>query len=387
MKRHIPYGRQSIDATDIQEVIAVLNSDFLTQGPAVENFERAVADYCGARYGVAVCNATAALHIACLALGLEKNQSLWTVPNTFVASANCARYCGANVDFVDIDPHTYNISIKSLEDKLKKAAVPPKIIVAVHFSGQSADMKRLYQLKQKYGFYLIEDASHAIGAQYDGRPVGSCEFSDMAVFSFHPVKIITTGEGGMVMTNQSHLADKLKLFRSHGITREPNQMEGIAEGPWSYAQIDLGYNFRLTDIQAALGMSQLKRIDSFVDKRRILAQRYEVRLKKLPLILPFQHPNVKSAFHLFVIRLKLEMIQKPRLQVFEELRSLGIGVNVHYIPVHTQPYYRRLGFRPGDYPEAEKYYREALSLPLYPDLSFEDQDFVIESLEKILNHA
>jgi UDP-4-amino-4,6-dideoxy-N-acetyl-beta-L-altrosamine transaminase len=383
----IPYGKQDVDEHDIQAVLEVLRSDWLTQGPEIERFEQEVARYCGARYAVAVCNATAALHIACLAAGLKPGDSLWTSPNTFVASANCALYCGARPDFVDIDPMTYNLSVEALEQKLeaaKRAGRLPKVVVPVHFAGQSCDMDKIAALRDRYGFVLIEDASHAIGGRYRETRVGSCAFSDMTVFSFHPVKIITTGEGGMVLTNRQDLYDRLVRLRSHGITRDPGLMQEESHGPWYYQQIELGFNYRLTDIQAALGTSQMRRLDGFVTRRRSLARRYDHMLEGLPLHLPGEAPGVYSAFHLYVIRLKTEAIGKSRRQVFEALRQAGVGVNVHYIPVHTQPYYRQLGFRIGDFPQAEDYYREAISLPLYYGLTEPEQDRVVQALKEIV---
>lgn len=384
---NIPYGRQSISEEDIQAVIDVLRSDWLTQGPAIEEFERKVAEYCGASYAVAVSSATAALHIACAATGLEKGDRLWTSPNTFVASANCGLYCGAEVDFVDIDCDTYNMSPICLEEKLvqaKKTNMLPKVIVPVHFAGQSCDMANIYRLASEYGITVIEDASHAIGGSYQNKRIGSCQYSDMAVFSFHPVKIVTTGEGGMVVTNDEKLYRKLLLLRSHGITRKKEEMTTTDGGSWYYEQIDLGYNYRITDIQAALGTSQMRRIDEFVARRHRLARRYDELLLKLPVITPVQIDESYSALHLYPIRLNLQQIQKTRREVFDALRQAEIGVNVHYIPVHTQPYYRKLGFAWGDFPEAEKYYAGAISLPLYFDLSFESQDYVVSTLEQVL---
>jgi UDP-4-amino-4,6-dideoxy-N-acetyl-beta-L-altrosamine transaminase len=340
----IPYGRQHINAEDIQAVIEVLQSDWLTQGPTIAKFEKAVADYCGVRYAVAVTSATAALHIACLSLDLGPKDWLWTSPNTFVASANCARYCGASVDFVDINPHTYNLSVESLEHKLVAAeqeGLLPKVVIPVHFSGQSCEMDKIYTLARRYGFHIIEDASHSIGGTYRGKPVGSCEFSDLAVFSFHPVKIITTGEGGMVVTNRQDLYDRLLRLRTHGITRNSDLMTEPSPGPWYYQQLELGLNYRMTDIQAALGNCQMQRLDLFVSRRKQLAQRYDQYLKGLPLTLPQQNPQALSSWHLYVVRLHLREINKTHLQVFNALRQAGIGVNLHYIPVHTQPYLQR----------------------------------------------
>lgn len=385
--KFIPYGKQQINESDIQAVIEVLQSDWITQGPTIEKFERAVAEYCGAKYAVAVSSATAALHIACLAAGLQSGDILWTSPNTFVASVNCGLYCGAKVDFVDIDPKTYNISVKELEKKLEKAKCTgklPKVVVPVHFAGQSCKMENIAKLAQRFGFTIIEDAAHAIGGSYKGQKIGSCTYSDMTVFSFHPVKIITTGEGGMVLTNNEDLYKKLTRLRTHGITRDPNLIQGDYHGPWYYQQLELGYNYRMTDMQAALGLSQLQRLDKFIKKRQTLVGRYNQALKDLPVTTPWQHPDCQSAWHLYVIRLKLDKINKTRRQVFEELRSSGIGVNVHYIPVHTQPYYRELGFNWGDYLQAEKYYREAITLPLYYTLTEEEQNYVINRIKEVL---
>jgi UDP-4-amino-4,6-dideoxy-N-acetyl-beta-L-altrosamine transaminase len=388
MTFYIPYGRQDINADDIQSVIEVLQSDWLTQGSAVNRFEQAVADYCGVKYAIAVSSATAALHIACLAVGLGEQDYLWTSPNTFVASANCGLYCGAKVDFVDIDPRTYNLSIDQLEQKLAKAAhlgCLPKVLVPVHFAGQSCEMDKIAALSQQYGFKVIEDASHAIGGKYQGKAIGCCEFSDLAVFSFHPVKIITTGEGGMVLTNREDLYEKLIRLRSHGITRNPDLMQGESHGSWYYQQLELGFNYRMTDIQAALGVSQMQRLDEFVTRRRFLAQRYDHLLQDLPLTLPLQHPETNSSWHLYVIRLNLGKLNKTHRQVFEELRQAGIGVNLHYIPVHMHPYYQNIGFKQGDFLESENYYQEAISIPMYYGLSKEDQNRVIVNLQAVLS--
>ncbi|MGZ5199579.1 MAG: UDP-4-amino-4,6-dideoxy-N-acetyl-beta-L-altrosamine transaminase [Telluria sp.] len=383
----IPYGRQSISEADVEAVVEVLRSDWLTQGPTIELFEREVARRTGARFAVAVTNATAALHVACMALELGPGDILWTSPNTFVASANCALYCGATVDFVDIDPRTWNMSVDALEAKLLRAqqqGTLPKVVVPVHFTGQSCDMARIHELGRRYGFAVLEDASHAIGGRYRDGAVGSCAFSDATVFSFHPVKIVTTGEGGMVLTNRREVYDRLVRLRSHGITRDPVLMETPPEGPWDYRQVDLGFNYRMTDMQAALGLSQMTRLDAFVERRHALARRYSQRLEGLPVVLPCSDPQAYSALHLYVVRLRLDAIAKSRRQVFDELRARGIGVNVHYIPVHTQPYYQRLGFRPGDFPQAEQYYREAISLPLFYELTEEQQDQVVEALREVL---
>jgi UDP-4-amino-4,6-dideoxy-N-acetyl-beta-L-altrosamine transaminase len=387
MTSSIPYGRQDISQADIDAIIAVLRSDWITQGPAIERFEREVADYCGAKYAIAVSSATAALHISCLATGLGKDDMLWTSPNTFVASANCGLYCGAQVDFVDIHPQTYNLCVQELDRKLilaKQQGRLPKIVIPVHFAGQSCEMDKIAALSQEYGFQIIEDASHAIGAKYQGKEIGSCQFSDLTVFSFHPVKIITTGEGGMVLTNREDLYEKLMRLRSHGITRNPDFMQCESHGAWYYEQLELGFNYRMTDIQAALGTSQMQRLEEFVERRRFLAQRYDKLLKDLPLTLPWQHPDTNSSWHLYVIRLNLGKIGKTHRQVFEKLRQVGIGVNLHYIPVHRQPYYQQMGFQAGDFPKSENYYQEAMSLPLYYGLTESDQIRVAETLNKIL---
>jgi len=379
----IPYGRQDISEADIQAVVDVLRSDFLTQGPAVPAFEKAVADYCGAGHAVTVNSATSALHIACLALGVGKGDIVWTSPITFVASANCALYCGADVDFVDIDPRTYNLSTERLAEKLaqaEKSGRLPKVVIPVHLCGQPCDMAGIHALSQRYGFKIIEDASHAIGGKYKGEPIGNCRYSDITVFSFHPVKIITTGEGGMALTNDAQLVKRMQLLRSHGITRDTADMTHAPDGPWYYQQIELGFNYRMTDLQAALGLSQMQRLGEFVTRRHVIAKRYEQLLSALPVITPWQHPDGYSGLHLYVIRLKLAEIGKTHRQVFEALRAAGIGVNLHYIPVHRQPYYEGLGFKAGYCPEAEQYYAEAISLPMYPNLTEAQQDKVIESL-------
>ncbi|MDL2226363.1 UDP-4-amino-4,6-dideoxy-N-acetyl-beta-L-altrosamine transaminase [Deltaproteobacteria bacterium OttesenSCG-928-M10] len=383
----IPYGRQHIAEDDIRAVAEVLRSDWLTGGPAGPRFEAAAAGKVGATEAVAVNSATSALHIACLALGLGPGDILWTSPNTFVASANCARYCGAEVDFVDIDPLTYNLSPEALADKLRLAAKKnrlPKIVVPVHFAGQSCDMRAIADLAAQYGFKIIEDASHAIGGEYLGRPVGVCRFSDITVFSFHPVKIITTAEGGLAVTNDRELAGRMRSLRSHGITRDESLMTGPADGPWYYQQLELGFNYRLTDLQAALGLAQLSRLELFVARRRELAARYDRLLADLPLILPHQAAEGGSSFHLYPVMIDRRRVAKSRLEVFNRLRSGGIGVNVHYIPVHTQPYYRRLGFKPGDFPAAEEYYAAALSLPLFYGLTDAMQDTVVARLGEAL---
>ncbi|WP_201551158.1 UDP-4-amino-4,6-dideoxy-N-acetyl-beta-L-altrosamine transaminase [Psychrobacter sp. DD43] len=383
----IPYGRQDINQQDIDAVVEVLKSDFLTQGPKVPAFEQAVMEACDAKYALAVNSATSALHIACLALGLGEGDWLWTTPNTFVASANCGLYCGAQVDFVDIDPNTYNLCTKELEKKLidaEKSGKSPKVLVPVHFSGQPCDMEVIYNLSKKYGFKIIEDASHAIGGKYKGEPIGNCRYSDITVFSFHPVKIVTTAEGGMAVTNSAELARKLDLLRSHGITRNSSLMTKPMDGPWYYEQIDLGFNYRMTELQAALGVSQMQRLDDFVAKRHKLAQRYNELLKDLPITLPWQHEDGYSGLHLYVIRLQLEKVTKTHLEVFEGMREAGILVNLHYIPVHMQPYYQSMGFEVGQFPQAEQYYQEAMSIPMFPTMTEEQQDKVIATLKELL---
>ncbi len=384
----IPYGRQSINKSDVDSVISVFKSDYLTQGEVLPRFERAVARYCGANYSVAVNSATSALHIACLALGLGRGDWLWTSPITFVASSNCGLYCGANIDFVDIDLQSYNLCPKELKNKLqvaKRKGVLPKVLVVVHFSGQPCKMEEVHKLSLQFGFKIIEDASHAIGARYKNFPVGNCKYSDVTVFSFHPVKIITTGEGGMSLTNNVELFNKMKLFRSHGITRDTSQMIGNSDGDWYYQQIQLGFNYRMTEIQAALGLSQMDRLDDFILKRHDIAQRYDKMMLDFPLITPKQDVNSFSSFHLYIIRLDLSKIKKTRKQVFNYLRESGIGVNVHYVPVHLQPYYKSMGFRRGDFPKAESYYMNSISLPLFPDLKESEQDKIIKVLERVLN--
>lgn len=384
----IPYGRQDISQADIDAVVDVLQSDFLTQGPMVPAFESKVAKYCKAKYAVAVNSATSALHVACLALDLGHGDYLWTSPLTFVASSNCALYCGAKVDFVDIDPQTYNMSISALKEKLQIArrdGVLPKIIIPVHFAGQSCDMKAIHELAVEYGFKVIEDASHAIGGKYLGKSIGGCEYSDVTIFSFHPVKIITTGEGGMAVTNDPHLADQMCLLRSHGITRESSQMSRAADGPWYYEQIKLGFNYRLTDIQAALGISQIDRLDRFIEMRHKIASRYQLLLKHLPVVLPWQSADAYSSFHLYPVRIESSFASQTRAEIFNALRALGIGVNVHYIPVYSQPYYVAMGFEGGNFPETERYYAQAITLPLYSQLTEDQQDAVITALNKVLD--
>lgn len=380
----IPYGKQNITQADIDAVVEVLQSDFLTQGPKVPLFEQTVASKVGAKHALAVNSATSALHIACLALGLGKGDWLWTTPITFVASANCGLYCGAQVDFVDIDPRTYNLCPKALEAKLitaEREGKLPKVLVAVHLCGQSCDMQAIYSLAQRYGFKIIEDASHAIGGKYRGEYIGNGRYSDITVFSFHPVKIITTAEGGMALTNDDALAEKMSLYRSHGITRDPQLMTHKPDGLWYYQQLELGYNYRMTELQAALGLSQMERLDEYVAHRRALSWRYDELLKDLPVMLPWQHSDTYSARHLYVIRLQLDKIGNTHSEVFEALRNRGIGVHLHYIPMHAQPYYQNMGFKDGDFPEAERYYREAISLPLYPGFKTEEQHYIIQQLD------
>jgi UDP-4-amino-4,6-dideoxy-N-acetyl-beta-L-altrosamine transaminase len=384
----IPYGKQSINQQDIDAVVDVLKSDFLTQGPMVPAFEEAITKYTGANYALAVNSATSALHIACLALEVGPGDIVWTSPITFVASANCALYCGADIDFVDIDPITFNMCPKLLESKLQKTMLEgkklPKVVIPVHMCGQPCDMMEIEKLGHKYGFKIIEDASHAIGGRCEGHKIGSCEYSDITVFSFHPVKIITTAEGGVAVTNNERFATKMELYRSHGITRDPSHMTKVPDGPWYYEQILLGFNYRMTDLQAALGLSQMKRLDDFVSVRHQLAARYDKLLEDLPIITPYRDPSHYSAFHLYVIRLKLDLIKSTHAQIFCYLKEMGIGVNLHYIPVHMQPYYARQGFSIGDYPVAEEYYQEAISLPLYSSMRLEDQSEIVAAIESLL---
>lgn len=385
----IPYGKQSIDQSDIDAVVETLRSDWLTQGPLVEQFEQALCKHTGSAHAVAVNSATSALHIACLALGLGEGDSLWTTPNTFVASANCGLYCGAKVDFVDIDPVSYNMSVTALEQKLQLAEKDnslPKIVIPVHFSGASCDMRAIHALAQQYGFKIIEDASHAIGGRYLDKPVGCCEYSDITVFSFHPVKIITTGEGGVCTTNDKTLADRMHRLRSHGITRDTDLFTQAPQGAWDYQQIELGFNYRITDMQCALGLSQLKRLEEFIELRHGLADSYDVLLEPLDVITPSRNNDSYSALHLYVIKLE-QCDAHRRRQVFDAMRAAGIGVNIHYIPVHTQPYYQAMGFKPGDFPQAEAYYACCLSLPMYPDLSTQQQQTVVDALTDALQQV
>ena len=383
----IPYGKQDINKDDIESIIKVLKSDYLTQGPVVPRFEKEISNFCKSSFAVAVTSATAALHLSCIALGLKKGDYLWTSPISFVASANCARYCDANVDFVDIDPITYNIDPKLLEEKLKEAKESnklPKIIIPVHMCGHPADMEEIYALSLKYNFKLIEDASHAIGATYKNAPVGNCQYSSLTIFSFHPVKIITTGEGGAITTNDIELARKLRILRSHGITRDKEEMISESHGDWYYQQLFLGFNYRLTEIQAALGMSQLKRLRKFIVKREEISQIYNRELSSLPLTIPKQKNYVKSSRHLYIVRINNNLSRLDHSKIFHELRKLEIMVNLHYIPIHLQPYYQKLGFHEGDFPNSENYYREAISLPIYYQLTEDKQNFVIESIKKLI---
>ncbi|MFC1701850.1 UDP-4-amino-4,6-dideoxy-N-acetyl-beta-L-altrosamine transaminase [Pseudomonadota bacterium] len=383
----IPYGRHDISDIDIAAVIEVLQSDFLTQGPLIPKFENAVAAYCGTEHAVAVNSATSALHIACLALGLGPGDRFWTSPITFVATANCGLYCGASADFVDIDPRTYNMCPSALEEKLivaDKLGQLPKVVIPVHLAGQPCDMQAIHRLGEKYGFRIIEDASHAIGGKYLDEPIGNCRYSDITVFSFHPVKIITTGEGGMTLTNNDHLANTMRLLSSQGTTRDPRQMTHEPDGPWYYQQIELGFNYRLTDIQAALGLSQLQRIDDLVARRHAIAAQYDKLLQNMPLVTPWQHPDGFSGLHLYVIRLKRTKNGKTHRDVFEHLRGEGIGVNLHYIPVYRQPYYSQMGFTLEDFPEAERYYSEAISLPIFPTLTEGQLDAVVTALKQAI---
>jgi UDP-4-amino-4,6-dideoxy-N-acetyl-beta-L-altrosamine transaminase len=385
----IPYGRQDINQADIDAVVSVLRSDFLTQGPAVPVFENAVTAYCGVQYAVTVNSATNALHIACLALGVGKGDVVWTTPITFVASANCALYCGATVDFVDIDSRTYNLSVERLAEKLslaEKDGKLPKVVIPVHLCGQSCDMVGIHALSQKYGFKIIEDASHAIGGKYKREPIGNCSYSDITVFSFHPVKVITTGEGGMAVTNDTALAKQLRLLRSHGITSTAADMQPrSAQEIWNYQQIDLGFNYRMTDIQAVLGVSQMQRLNEFVSKRHIIAKRYDIMLADIPVVAPWQHSDSFSGYHLYVIRLKLDEINKTQRQFYDALHTAEILVNLHYIPVYRQPYYERMGFSPGYCPDAEQYYSEAISIPLYPGLTEAQQDKVVAVIREAVD--
>ncbi|OUU22479.1 MAG: UDP-4-amino-4,6-dideoxy-N-acetyl-beta-L-altrosamine transaminase [Candidatus Endolissoclinum sp. TMED37] len=378
----IPYGKQEIDNEDIENVISVLKSRFITQGETVPSFEKAVADFCGSDYALAANSATSSLHLACRGMNLSMGDIVWTSPISFVASANCAIYCGAKVDFVDINPFTYNLDPKKLKEKLIKAKEKkclPKILIVVHLCGQPCELKSIWELSHEFGFQIIEDASHSLGAKYHSNSIGGCRYSKVTIFSFHPVKMITTGEGGIALTNDEAIYEKMKLLRSHGITRDPNLMSSKKDGPWYYQQLDLGYNYRMTDIQAALGISQLKKLNTFIDKRTNIAKRYDNNLISSKIQLPSLIENVKSSWHIYVIRIK-EINLKKKKQIFEYLIDKGIGVNLHYIPIHLHPFYKKMGFLKGQFPEAEKYYEEAITLPIYPSLNHEDQDMIINTL-------
>lgn len=385
----INYARQDVNQDDIDSVVQVLQSDMLTQGPVGLKFEQIISEYCGAKYAVSSNSATSSLHIACLALDVKKGDIVWTVPNTFVASANCALYCGADIDFVDIDPLTFNMCSSKLEKKLidaRKSGQLPKVVIPVHLCGQPCNMEEIHKLSLKYNFKIIEDASHAIGGKYKSNNIGNCEYSDITVFSFHPVKIITSGEGGMAVTNDENLHKRMKLLRSHGITNIKSDMYPRPKKQiWNYQQIDLGFNYRMTDIQSALGISQMNRLDEFVERRHIIADKYNKNLSELFLNKPFQHEDSYSAYHLYVIRLKIDEISKTQNQVYQDLHNAGIAVNLHYIPVYRHPYYEKLGFKEGYCPEAESYFNEALSIPMYPALSNEQQDRVIEILNTYID--
>ena len=381
----IPYGKQDISDSDIKAVVEVLKSDFLTQGPKVPEFETLVAKYCSAEFAVAVNSATSALHIACLSLGTQKGDIVWTSPISFVASANCALYCGAEVDFVDIDISTGNMSVTALEKKLKIAESKgqlPKIVIPVHLAGQSCDMAKIHALSKQYGFYIIEDASHAVGGSYQGHKVGSCAYSDITVFSFHPVKIITSAEGGMALTNNSNVARKMKKFSSHGVTNITEELQEFSHGPWYYEQQSLGYNYRMTELQAALGISQLERLDKFVKQRNYLAKQYDTHLPENVLHLS-QNASNESAYHLYIVKLD-EKVSNSQKEIISALREHGIQAHLHYIPIHLQPYYQALGFKKGDFPNAEIYYSKAITLPLHPNLTQNEQLFIIDKLRGLL---
>lgn len=385
----IPYGRQTISSEDIDAVVEILRSEYLTQGPAVPKFEERVSAVSGSRFTVAVNSATSALHIACLSLGVGKGDRVWTSAITFVASANCARYCGAEVDFVDIDEMTYNMSVHDLERKLQHAdrnGTLPKVVIPVHLAGQSCDMEAVHALSTRYGFRIIEDASHAIGASYKDTPVGSCAYSDISVFSFHPVKIVTTGEGGAATTNDPEIAASMALFRSHGVTREPEYMKSRPHGPWYYEQLELGYNYRMTDIAAALGTSQLTRLAQFVEERNRVADYYDSLLSDYPVVTPWQHPDTYSSFHLYIVRPDTSSLNTTHHELFERMRSRGILVNLHYIPVYRHPYYATRGHIASDFPNAEAYYSEAMSLPIFPGLLPAEQEEIVSALVQPRGH-
>jgi UDP-4-amino-4,6-dideoxy-N-acetyl-beta-L-altrosamine transaminase len=384
----ILYSRQEVTQDDITAVERVLRSNFLTQGPIVPKFEQSVANYCGSSHAFATTSATSALHIACLALDLGPGDWLWTSPNTFVASANCGRYCGANIDFVDIDPKTYNMSVDALSEKLiyaEKLGKLPKVLIPVHFAGQPCDMSAIHKLSKRYGFKIIEDASHAIGSSYKKKKIGSCIYSDITVFSFHPVKIITTAEGGMVLTNNNIIADKISRLRTHGIVSDKKKMKQRPKDEiWNYQQIDLGFNYRMNEIQAGLGLNQMKRLDKGIKQRHKIAKYYNIELKNLPLTTPWQAPYVYSSYHLYPILIKTNSVSKTQKKIYDKLRKNNIGVNVHYIPVHRQPYYENLGFKENDFPVAEKLHKEIISIPIYPSLHDEHKEHVVKTLKKLL---
>jgi UDP-4-amino-4,6-dideoxy-N-acetyl-beta-L-altrosamine transaminase len=381
MMNFIPYGRQDITDQDLNIVLETLKSDWITQGPMIQKFEKKIADYTGAKFVSALNSATSALHVSLMALGVGRDDIVWTSPITFVASANCALYCNAKISFVDIDPQTFNMSAIELEKKLIKAKENnelPKVVIPVHMTGQSCDMIKIKNLSMEYGFKIVEDASHAIGGEYQNKPVGSCEYSDISVFSFHPVKIVTTAEGGACLTNDETLAKKIELYRSHGVTRADDLMQGKPHGPWYYEQVDLGYNYRMTDIQASLGFSQLDRLDQYIKRRHELVKRYNEKLADVDLEIPFQSKDTYNSFHLYVIKVDVN----KRLEIFKKLREANIGVNVHYIPVHTQTYYKELGFKTGDYPVSEEYYSKCISIPMFPTMTEKEQDYICEKLKE-----
>lgn len=380
---YIPYGRQDITQEDLNTVLETLQSDWITQGPMIKKFEDKLSNYTGAKYVSALNSATSALHVACLALGVGKDDIVWTTPITFVASANCALYCGAEIDFVDINEKTYNLDPEKLRAKLEEAEFKgtlPKVVIPVHLTGQSCEMEKIKKLGDEYGFKIIEDASHAIGGKYKNEPIGNCKYSDITVFSFHPVKIVTTAEGGACLTNDQKLSEKINLLRSHGITRDENLMTSESHGPWYYEQVDLGFNYRITDIQAALGFSQMHRLDSYIQRRHEVAAIYRKELSDSDLTLPFQHEDAYNSYHLFVVKLP----GNKRKEVFIKLREANIGVNVHYMPVHLQPYYKKMGFKEGDFPVAEAYYKKSFSIPMFPTLKDEEIKYIVDNIKGIL---
>ena len=384
----IPYGHQSLSETDYESVLDVLKSDFLTQGDTVPKFEASIAEYVSSKYGVATNSGTTALHIACKALGLEENDWLWTSPNSFVASSNAALYCGAKIDFIDIDSNTYNLDINVLKTKLEEAETKnqlPKIIMPVHFAGQSCEMKQIKDLSEKYGFYIIEDAAHALGGQYLGKNIGDCSYSDVCVFSFHPVKSITTAEGGMAVTNNQELFESMQSLRTHGMKRRNLSKNNDLHGPWISEMTQLGFNYRMNDIQAALGISQLNRLDQFISKRNEIANYYTSELSHLPLSIQEIQRDCYSAFHLYVVRLQLEKTNKTRDQFMEKLLDFGIGASIHYQPIHLHPFYEQMGFKKGDFPMAEEYYKRAISIPMFPDLKKSELKYIVECISEALN--